>query len=285
MRRCTDVLKPRGARMPRALPLPSKSATYQLGATRLVIESTDDQWLEYLERRYGRFPAESSGPEFTIRFECTSERVPDGMTSPLANYAEAHEIESRPDGFFVRTPTVTAEVDLRSRRATLRGPRAAYPLDNLLRHLLPALSEQGIVFHGAALEGVVACGPSGAGKSTLASLSGEHALCDELCAVRRDERGHFRVTSLPFWTARPGSSALSAMLLLRHGHEHRLTRLTEGDALRRLSTETLWPVGLPSAMERALEHVSRLVQSVPAFELAFTKDESAWEYIEENVLR
>ena len=103
--------------------------------------------------------------------------------------------------------------------------------------------------------------------------------------MRRDPGGYFRLTSLPFWQARPGSTTLSAVLLLGHGREHRLTRLTEGDALRRLATETLWPIELPAAMERTLEQMSGLIQSVPVFELAFAKDASAWDYIEEHVLR
>jgi len=261
------------------------SATYQFGATRLIVETVDDVWLGYLDRRYGAFPAKPESPEFTVRFERTAERLPDAMASPLAPYNEMPHIEALRHGFVLRTPTVSAEVDLRARRAALRGPRAAYPLDNLLCHLLPALSEQGILFHAAALKGVLACGPSGAGKSTLASLAGENALCDELSAVRRDRDGDFRLTSLPFWQARPGSTRLSAVLLLDHGPAHRLTRLTEGDALRRLSTGTLWPIHLPAAMERTLEHMSGLIQSVPVFELAFAKDASAWDYIEEHVLR
>ncbi|TDI38289.1 MAG: hypothetical protein E2P02_20845 [Acidobacteria bacterium] len=261
-----------------------RSGPYRFGETSFIFESSDNTWLGYLDKRYDTFRSTSSQNTFTLDFESTTDRIPEGMTSPLATHVEAHEIEPRRNGFLVRTATVSATVDLEARRATLQGPRAAYPLDNLLRYLLPALSEQGVLFHSAALEGVIACGPSGAGKSTLASFAGKRALCDELCAVRGNAEGHYRATSLPYWQARPGSTKLQAVLLLRHATRHRLRRVSTSEALRRLSTEILWPVEISSAMERALDQISGLVQSVPVFELAFANDPSAWDFIEEHVL-
>ena len=274
-----DLTSPRVHRAAR-----SCSASYQFGETSFIFESSDRTWLGYLDKRYDAFRSTSSQNTFVLGFESTTEWIPEGMTSPLATHVEAHHIEPRPNGFLVRTATVSASVDLEARRAMLRGPRAAYPLDNLLRYLLPALSEQGVLFHSAAIEGIIACGPSGAGKSTLASLAGKHALCDELCAVRGNAEGHYRATSLPYWQARPGSTPLQAVLLLRHATRDQLTRVSTSEALRRLSTATLWPVEIWSAMERALDQLSGLVQSVPVFELAFAKDPSAWDFIEEHVL-
>ena len=262
----------------------SRCVPYRFGETTLVFESPDKTWLGYLDKRYDAFRSTSSENTFIVDFEPTTDRIPDGMASPLATYVEAHHIEPRPNGFLARTATSSATVDLDARRATLRGPRAAYPLDNLLRYLLPALSEQGVLFHSAALEGVIACGPSGAGKSTLAAFAGKHALCDELCAVRSNAEGHYRATSLPYWQARPGSTKLEAVLLLRHATHHRRRRVSASEALRRLSTQTLWPLDISSAMERALDQISGLVQSVPVFELAFAKDPSAWNFIEKHVL-
>ena len=263
----------------------SRSVPYLFGETSLVFESADRTWLGYLDARFDAFRTSSAENTFVIDFESTTDRLPEGMTSPLATYVEAHDVEPCANGFSARTKTASAIVDLDRRRAKLRGPRAAYPLDNLLRYLLPALSEQGVLFHSAALEGVIACGPSGAGKSTLASLSGKHALCDELCAVRRDPSGRYRASSLPFWQARPGSTELEAVVLLSHAAHHRLRRVCASEALRRLSTQILWPVAISSAMDRALDQVAGLVQSVPVFELAFAKDASVWDFIKEHVLR
>jgi hypothetical protein len=261
--------------------------TYRFGNSSLALTSDDATWIAYLHERYHAFADPAPENLFEVHFESTTAHRPAHLTSPLSTYVEVPVISSRDRGFTARTDTTSADVDLEARRATLRGPQAMYPLDNLLRHLLPALGEQGALVHGATLakdhRGVLACGPSGAGKSTLASLAGEHALCDELSAVH-DSDGGYRLTSLPFWKARPGSVDLTAVLLLRHGREHRLASLSKADAMRKLSQQVLWPVEVPHAMDRALGQVSALVESVSVVELAFSPDPSVWDFITEQVL-
>ena len=270
--------------------------SYRFGNTSLTFESSDHIWLSYLSERYSSFqdPFPFQDPfqndpvnAFVVHFECTAARRPEGLTSPLSTYVEAPVIETHEHGFTARTATTFADVNLDRRRAHLSGPRALYPVDNLFRHLLPALDEQGALVHGATLakdgQGVLACGPSGAGKSTLAALAGENALCDELSAVFGSEDG-YRLTSLPYWQARPGSVDLRAVLLLRHGREHHLEPVSKAAALRQVSSQVLWPVEIPCAMDRALGHVSALLDKVPVFELAFRPDASVWGFIKEHVL-
>lgn len=260
---------------------------FRFGNTSLSFTSDDATWLSYLSERYRAFADRAPENTFQVGFESTTSHPPRHLTSPLSTYVEVPEISSRDRGFTARTDTTSADVDLAARRASLRGPRAMYPLDNLLRHLLPALGEQGALVHGATIardhRGVLACGPSGAGKSTLASLVGEHALCDELSAVH-DSGGGYQLSSLPFWQARPGCVELAAVVVLQHGREHRLASLSKADALRKLSQQVLWPVELPDAMERALGQVSALVEDVPVLELAFSPDPSVWDFITEQVL-
>lgn len=260
---------------------------YRFGNTSLGFESPDTTWLSYLDDRYASFRDPDPNDVFALHYECTDRERPEGMTSPLSTYVEAPVIEPHATGFTATTATTLADVDLDARHASVRGPRALYPVDNMFRHLLPALGEQGALVHSAALanngRGVLACGPSGAGKSTLASLAGDNALCDELSAVSSHDDG-YRLTSLPFWNARPGSVDLRAVVLLRHGAEHRLAPLTRADALRRVFQQILWPVELPRAMERTLGHVSALVDEVPVFELAFRPEPSVWGFLEETVL-
>ena len=120
-----DLTSPRVHRAAR-----SCSASYQFGETSFIFESSDRTWLGYLDKRYDAFRSTSSQNTFVLGFESTTEWIPEGMTSPLATHVEAHHIEPRPNGFLVRKATVSASVDLEARRAMLRGPRAAYPLDN-----------------------------------------------------------------------------------------------------------------------------------------------------------
>lgn len=260
---------------------------YRFGNTSLRFECSDPTWLSYLEERYSSFEDPTPDNVFSVRFECTRPEAPVRLTSPLSTYVEAPMIEGHEFGFTAETSTTFADVDLRARRARLFGPRALYPVDNLFRHLLPSLGEQGALFHGAALadgeRGVLACGPSGAGKSTLAKLAGSHALCDELASVLGSDRG-YRLTSLPFWRARPGSVDLRAVLLLRHGSENRVDAVPPADAFRRLTRQVLWPIEIPGSMESTLGQVAGLVERVPVHELSFRAEPSAWRFIEEQFL-
>lgn len=263
------------------------ASSYDFGETGFTFESTDEQWLGLLEKRYRAFRALPRASGFTVRFEPTRKPLPVDLSSPLAVHLEAIGTERTPAGFRVWSKTTSCDVDLFSRKALLRGPSAMYPLDNLLRHLLPILWDEGVVVHGAFLarrsgSGLLAGGPSGAGKSTLARLASSHALCDELTAIRVDvEESH--LISLPFWVSRPGRARLEALLFLSHGEPHRLAPLHPGEALRRLVPLILWPVWDERAMASVFAHLSRLAESVSAFELAFAPRPDVWEFIEKEI--
>jgi hypothetical protein len=252
-------------------------------------ESADRKWLGFVERRYGSFRDASAGTPFVVRFEPTDAALPERLPTPLAVHLEALRMETTRNGYRVRSETTLCEIDLDGRRARLQGPSAMYPLDNVLRHLLPLLWEAGVIVHAAALKdsngrGLLACGPSGAGKSTIAALAGARALSDELAAVRLGlgEEGNVLV-SLPFWTARPGRASLAAILFLGHGDSHRLVPLSREAALKRLATQILWPVWDETATERSFDHLVRIVETTPAFDLSFTPDGSVVRFLEEEV--
>jgi hypothetical protein len=262
------------------------ASSYDFGEMAFTFESADEAWHRLLERRYRAFRGVHRFSSFTLRFESIGE-APEGLVSPLAVHLEAMRCEKTREGFRVSTDTTTCDVDVVSRTALLRGPSAMYPLDNFLRHLLPVLWREGVLVHGAFLarrsgRGLLAGGPSGAGKSTLARLVGVHALCDELTAVGVDP-GQSRLVALPFWESRAGRAPLDAVLFLSHGETHRLAPLRPEEALRRLVSLVLWPVWDESAMASAFDHVTRLVESRPAFELSFAPRKDVWEFIEKEV--
>lgn len=265
--------------------------SFAFGDLTLAFESDDRAWMSYLAERYPRFALdEAPAPAaFRVRFEPMG-ATPADLVSPLEARLENVTIQTTASGFELSTPSSRTMVDLDVRLATLRGPSAMYPLDNLLRHLLPVLWSDGALFHGAGLaeggRGVLACGPSGAGKSTLAKLADRQALCDELAGVRREEtsaRDH-RLVSLPFWAARPGRARLAALVLLEHGENHRLTELSPGEALRALSTLLLWPTAWAPAMAETLAHFTHLVESVPAYRLSFAPRDDVWPFLAKEVL-
>jgi hypothetical protein len=262
-------------------------ASFAFGEIQLRFESADRTWLAYLDRRYGRFSVPPRAGSFVVRFEPTAAPLPPDLVTPLAAYLEAVHCAPAVEGYRVTTETSECEIDMRSRRARLQGPAALYPLDNVLRHLLPLLWDEGLIVHSALVasedgSGVLACGPSGAGKSTIARLAGERALSDELAAVRIEPGGAASI-ALPFWESRPGSARLRAVLHLGHGVAHRLERLRPEQALRRLASQILWPVWDEGAMARWFAYLAALAETVPAFDLSFAPAGDVWDFIDKEV--
>jgi hypothetical protein len=262
-------------------------ASFAFGEVHLRFESASRTWLSYLDRRYGRFAEPLRDDSFVVRFEPTSGSVPPDLVTPLAAHLESVRCEPMESGFRVRTDTSECDIDLDSRRAVLSGPPAMYPLDNVLRHLLPLLCENGLLFHSALAtdsegRGILASGPSGAGKSTLARLARGRALADELAAV--DLAGAVPTAiALPFWESRPGRAPLRAILHIGHGADHRLRTLRPEEALRRFSGQVLWPVWSEAAMARSFAFLTEMMETVPAYDLEFSPANDVWEFIEREI--
>jgi len=253
---------------------------FDFGGTTVALGSGDSLWLEYVARRFDRFHSEAA-VAFHVAYDTTA-GFPPVLQSPMQVYAEATRTATTPHGFTLETQTTFCDVDLIRRRALLSGPRALYPLDNLLRHLLPEVVPDALIVHGAALSdgvrGFVASGPSGSGKSTLAALVQDRALCDELTAVRINGSGP-ELVSLPFWKARPGTRPLNAIFLLRHGQCHELRRLSPSEAVRRLARQVSWPVLRPDSVRRCFERLGRIAEEVPVWDLAFRPTPDVWNLI------
>jgi hypothetical protein len=265
----------------RAIP----QSSFSFGDVSLEFESGDSNWLAYIDRRYGSFAGGCGNEPFRIRFEPTSGPLPAGLPTPLAAHLEAVDCAPTPRGYRIETSTSSCEIDMVSRQATLRGPSAMYPLDNLLRHLLPLLVEDGLIVHSALVEcgasGLLASGPSGAGKSTLACLARGRALSDELAVVKMNGRAASAI-ALPFWNARRGRTPLRAILHLSHARSHRLERIGSGAAMRRLASQVLWPVWDERAIARSFSSLTDIAEAVPAFDLGFAPTEDVWDFLDKE---
>lgn len=262
-------------------------ASFAFGEIFLRFESPSREWLSYLDRRYRTFSVAPGNETFVISFDPTSGPFPANLVSPLAAHLERVQCDPTARGYRVTTETSWCEIDLRSRQAILRGPAALYPLDNVLRHLLPLLWEAGILVHSALVSdgdcgSVLASGPSGAGKSTLARLARGRALSDELAAVKLEEGGPIAV-ALPFWDSRPGRAHLRAILHVGQGPHHRVEPLRPEAALRRLATQVLWPVWDEAAMARSFGYLTQIAETVPAFDLSFAPTPDVWDFIDKEV--
>lgn len=184
------------------------------------------------------------------------------------------------DELEIRGGTFRATIDLTTRRGSVTGPRAAYPLDATLRILATAVDPDAVVLHAAGLaangRGWACGGPSGCGKTTLAGLVGDRALCDEHVMVKRTAESTFRLLALPFWKGRGGTAHLAGVHLLRHGPSHQRDRLSASEAAHVLTGMVLWPSWSSARMEHTFTLVADLAVSVPVYHLAFARDPDVW---------
>ncbi len=142
--------------------------------------------------------------------------------------------------------------------------------------------EGGLLLHGAGLahepHGLIFTGPSGAGKSTIAQFfAGKAAtvLSDERVILRRSGET-FTVHGTP-WVgsgeyAANSSTALTALLAIRHGHErHELAPLHPAKAISLLMQQAFLPQWDRDAMEQTLDTLVAITEVVPCVNLAALK--------------
>lgn len=249
----------------------------ELAGHAFLLRGDDPSWHHRALARYASFVSESGTNPFVIDVTTVA------GTDPAAIVLER---DTPPDSrweagrLVLRSRTYAADADLHARRATVKGPPLAYPVDALLRFLLAGLLDDGLLIHAALLvdgdRSWLATGPSGSGKSTLAALLPEHAAADELAAVRAadgDVIGH----GLPFWLGRRVHARLAGIYLLRHGPRCRRVRLDPRAALRGLAPEVLWPLGPPGATDHGLALLQRIVARVPVWSLEFRPHPEVWD--------
>jgi len=247
----------------------------------IAFASDDPRWPAVLAPRYGAFRSART-PDVTIGLETRGGELAPGDLARLAG--ETVAVERRGATLAIETPTISARLDLDHGRGSLAAPLHRHGVDLVLRALVAARIDAGLLVHGALVAEAgrawICAGPSGAGKSTLAELAGEHAFCDELALVRRSAAG-WHAESLPFWHGRPFSGSLAGVRLLIHGERHRLRPLGAAEAARRLAPEIVWPAsGDPARPEcAALECFAQLLEEVEIAELAFRPRADVWPHL------
>lgn len=259
--------------------------TFELGGLRFTFRSPDSRWADLLGRCYGAFavPGEAA---FVVELDTT--KVGPGSPDSLRSLMEEPlEISLRAGVFRATALSFSFEADLVRGEAQLAGPLHRFPIDTLIRYLLPLLLSDGLVVHSLFLaednRGWLCTGPSGSGKSTLGGLLPSRAFCDELAVVRKVESG-FESLALPYWRGRPRSARLAGIYLLRHGDQTDRRRLPTAIALRRLCREVQWPAGCASALERSFETLGRMVETCPIWELRFQPSPEVWTVISQEAV-
>jgi len=156
-----------------------------------------------------------------------------------------------------------------------------YPLSELLMVFLLARG-RGVLLHASALSQANGMydfvGESGAGKSTMTRLwagSGVHFLSDDRTIVRRHGTSYWAYGT-PWHgdagVASPGKAPLGKLFFLQKAARHALRPLAPREGLTRLLVNcfpTFWD---PDGMAFTLGFLAQLVQEIPCYELAFSRD-------------
>ena len=259
------------------------AGTFDFGGVPVALDSARRRFRQLCRQRYGAF-ATAAPALWRVGYRVVGDEVP---TPELLSDGRREPLRSRRDGsrLELACETFTLELDASRGRARITGPLATYPVDRLIQALWYETRARGLMIHAAALaepgRGWIFSGPSGAGTSTLAGLFPERALCDEFVALSLDGPRP-RLGALPFWTSRRGSAALAGIYLLRHGRRDRRRRLGTGEAFARLRREVVWPTFDRDALGRAFATLCELIETVPAWELAFRPRREVWRVIREE---
>jgi hypothetical protein len=151
---------------------------------------------------------------------------------------------------------------------------------------------RGVMFHACGMKtdaskGLLLCGFSGSGKSTTARLWQESAqatvLSDERIAVRKKE-GRFWLNSTAWrgsgLVTKPASEPLDQLFIISHSETNQARLLKPAEAVSRLLAHAFLPYWDRDGMAFTLEFLEDLCRSIPCYELGFTPNQQAVDYVQ-----
>lgn len=154
----------------------------------------------------------------------------------------------------------------------------------------------GFILHSSFINwqnnGILFSAPSGTGKSTQADLWNKHENAEIINGDRagvRNVDGVWSAYGLPV----AGSSGIyknkkaqiSHIIVLRQGTENKLTRLSPRDAFIKIYSETTVHTWDDEFQNNILNMISDLVQNVPVYLYECLPDESAVEFLKEQIIK
>jgi hypothetical protein len=277
---------------------PSEELLLSIGGVVLHLELAGAQplFVEQLHARYGAFempPGPRVERDISLRLTLTSVapaiggRVSEMEARPLAVTATPRSITAARWDFSIKVTAESGRGGRTSYRGSARCEMNPFSVDCILRVLYATILPRvgGLLIHGCGLRhaevGVVFPGRSGAGKTTLARKApdADDVLSDELCAVRRDGDGAWRVHGTPFWGdfARGGISMRSwplrtvAFLTQAPRDAVTMTPIVSSEATLRLLGCFLSFATDRATLERNLALAVQLCEEVRSVDASLTK--------------
>lgn len=242
---------------------------FSIGRVPLRLHAADQPLLRAASARYSAFAARQA--------------------QPSSIFVENHPLaDALPREFAYEFGASALFAEAQESRFT--GVGNEYALDSLLRVLLSwkLLSYEGFLLHAATMvrngKAYVFTGRSGAGKSTTAAMSPPGSvLTDEISLLRRED-GVWRAYGTPFWgefkaAGSNTSSPVAGIYRLLQAAKHEVTALSKRETLRTLLPNVLFFSADAVANQRLLEILSRAVEEISCYQLAFRKDPSFWEVL------
>jgi hypothetical protein len=219
------------------------SVTVEIGAIPILLEPSDPDFCQLLEKRYAGFVNPISEPAYRFDIQLNPAGQPSDEDAQVSRQGSLWRFQR---GDF------RATWDACAGRGWIRQCPNPYSIDTVLRitHSLVLAEEGGFLVHAASAirnrAAYLFAGVSGAGKTTLARLAPRDAvvLTDEISYVRKTSRG-YRAYGTPFAgeLARPGantSAPIDALYLLEQGSDNRIEPIPRIEAARSLMRHVLF---------------------------------------------
>jgi hypothetical protein len=260
----------------------------EIGGIRALVHCEDESYLDLVRDRYDGFRVPPGGDaplSYALHVTVQPDLLPGSEVTP--------SVEVTPEGFRYERRDFRMSFD--AGRGTLTGSvaRSMYSFDSMLRvfYTLILLDADGVLVHGSSVVdngyAFLFYGVSESGKTTTTILSAPRTvLSDELTLVRKIG-GEYRAFGTPFWgelqkNGENVNAPLRRVMWLRKDPEVYLKDQTPRDALRRLLPCILFFAQEPELVNRVVDRVADLVQSVPVAEMHFRKDDSFWSLLSES---
>jgi hypothetical protein len=251
----------------------------EIAGTACRVACDDEAFAARLAERYRDF-APAAEPDIALDVTLTAQPSYDVVAAWSGPYAR---VSGRGSALAIEGLGFTGTFDEAAGQGAIIQPADPEPLETLLTGIYASrlLRSGGFMLHAATIVGkagaLVFFGPSGSGKTTVSELIGEGVLTDEITAIRPSGRSYV-VSSVP-WRGQGRTAPLAGLFRLRQATRTSITPLSARDTVRELLPSVFFARGDSVEFGRFLETAEALVRSVPAYDMAFTRDRSFWDVV------